>query len=187
VTQRRVHPPLRSRMGHLDGDAPSHHCWKSAREETCLACEYAQSMGIDQLTQLWGQNNLPERCARKTNPRIPLLNHREKNPIQVCPPLTLAESQLLDLRLKLCQPLANLMRTYYVFPTISHGRKKRQCNLSLPDWDGSRKRLLWRDPNLQSFGQELNALPHALIVLKEWVLGTNGPRIKVKAVRNGEW
>src|SRR5256885_8739399 len=31
---RSVHPPLRSRMGHLDGNAPSHHCWNRSEEHT---------------------------------------------------------------------------------------------------------------------------------------------------------
>jgi hypothetical protein len=152
-----------------------------------LACEYAQSKGIDQLTQLWGQNNLPERCSRKTNPRIPLLNHREKNPIQVCPP-THAGGIPTPRSPPQALPTAGKSHENVLILRFSYdqpGRKKRQCKLSLPDWDGSRKRLLWPDPNLQSFGQELNALPHALIVLKEWVLGTMDRESKSKLF--GEW
>ncbi len=44
-----------------------------------MACGHALSMGTGHLAQLWSQNNLAEKRARKTNPHIPLLNHRGKH------------------------------------------------------------------------------------------------------------
>jgi len=111
---------MRSRMGHLDGDARV-IIVEICKRETCLAANMRKAWAFDQLTQLWGQITC-RKCARKTNPRIPLLNQREKTRFKSAPthaggiptPRFSASSSA-----NRWQSHENVLR----FSTISHGRR----------------------------------------------------------------
>jgi len=162
VTQRRVHPQLRSRMGHLDGNAPSHHCWNLQERRRAWLANMRKAWALISSRSYGVRITCRKACAQNQSAYTFAESPREE-PIQVCPhthageiPTPRSPPQALPTAGKSHE---NVLRFSYDQP----GRKKRQCKLSLPDWggtgSGSFGEIQTCNPSVKS--QEPNALPNA--------------------------
>src|SRR5256885_15760522 len=173
---RRVHPQLRSRMGHLDGNAPSHHCWNLQERRRAWLANMRKAWALISSRSYGVRITCRKACAQNQSAYTFAESPREE-PIQVCPhthaggiPTPRSPPQALPTAGKSHE---NVLRFSYDQP----GRKKRQCKLLLPDWGGTGS----GSGEIQTCNASVKS--RMLYPTRKCVLGLNGPRIEVGVVQ----